>query len=167
METSRFLSEIFLQDQTDLSWVPDGMSRRLLEYEASTQTRAMALVSTPSPLTRSRKSMLELEDTVEPVQCLALSPVHVNDKGKFKKLKHNRCFQPKPASSTYELRFCFPFGGFGPVTLRSRPKLFLQGFDPWRRSSMSFGVESFGLPLAKRSSVGRPSARSESRAPQQ
>ena len=33
----------------------------------------------------SRKRILELEDTIEPVQCLALSPVPINGKGKPKK----------------------------------------------------------------------------------
>lgn len=35
----------------------------------------------------SRKRMLDLEDTIKPVQCLALSPVSINEKGKAKKLK--------------------------------------------------------------------------------
>jgi hypothetical protein len=63
------------------------MSRKMLEYDLSTPTRAMTLVSTPSPVTRSRKRILELEDTIEPVQYLALSPLPINDKEKPKKLK--------------------------------------------------------------------------------
>ncbi|CAN6307211.1 unnamed protein product [Urochloa humidicola] len=90
MEAPRFLSEIFPQDQADLSWVPDGMvvipwmkldgnraclvcCRRLLEYGSTTPNRPITSVSTPSPLTRSRKRMLELEGNIEPVECLALS----------------------------------------------------------------------------------------------
>ncbi|XP_039838005.1 uncharacterized protein LOC120698452 isoform X1 [Panicum virgatum] len=147
METPRFLSDIFPQDQADLSWIPNGMdvnssyrlamnmfmilthhhlllqsqreresrkkslttdlhpqfatpprpitsiqttspmTRRLLEVEPFTPTRAISYVQTPSPVTRSRKRVLELEGYIEPVACLALSPVAGTPKGRVKKLK--------------------------------------------------------------------------------
>ncbi|RLM65831.1 putative magnesium transporter NIPA4 [Panicum miliaceum] len=66
--------------------VTRSMSRRLLELEPSTPTRAIASVSTPSPTTRSRKRMLELEGIIEPVASPTTSPVAI-EKGKAKKLK--------------------------------------------------------------------------------
>ncbi|XP_039790343.1 uncharacterized protein LOC120656345 isoform X3 [Panicum virgatum] len=61
--------------------------RRLLEVEPFTPTRAISYVQTPSPVTRSRKRVLELEGYIEPVACLALSPVAGTPKGRVKKLK--------------------------------------------------------------------------------
>jgi len=66
---------------------PCDMTRRLLEVEPFTPTRAISYVQTPSPVTRSRKRMLELEGYIEPVACPALSPVAVTPKGRAKKLK--------------------------------------------------------------------------------
>ncbi|CAN6305468.1 unnamed protein product [Urochloa humidicola] len=73
------------------------MSRRLLEYGSTTPNRPITSVSTPNPLTRSRKRMLELEGNIEPVECLALSPHSANDKEKPKKLKFVRPKKPKNA----------------------------------------------------------------------
>jgi len=61
--------------------------RRLLEVEPFTPTKAISYVQTPSPVTRSRKRVLELEGYIEPVACLALSPVAGTPKGRVKKLK--------------------------------------------------------------------------------
>ncbi|XP_039838006.1 uncharacterized protein LOC120698452 isoform X2 [Panicum virgatum] len=122
METPRFLSDIFPQDQADLSWIPNGMdvnsSYRLamnmfmilthhhlllqsqreresrkkslttdLHPQFATPPRPITSIQTTSPMTRSRKRVLELEGYIEPVACLALSPVAGTPKGRVKKLK--------------------------------------------------------------------------------
>ncbi|XP_039790344.1 uncharacterized protein LOC120656345 isoform X4 [Panicum virgatum] len=155
METPRFLSDIFPQDQADLSWIPNGAShseqrvdqgregtnqlqkvemererrdvkgansldiwRKLamnmfmilthhhlllqsqreresrkkslttdLHPQFATPPRPITSMQTTSPMTRSRKRVLELEGYIEPVACLALSPVAGTPKGRVKKLK--------------------------------------------------------------------------------
>ncbi|CAN6194075.1 unnamed protein product [Urochloa humidicola] len=64
-----------------------GMSRRLLQQNQSTPTRAIPPVQTPSPMTRSRKRLLEFEGSIEPSAYARLSPVAFMEKGKAKKLK--------------------------------------------------------------------------------
>lgn len=64
-----------------------SMSRRLLEQNPSTPSRAITAVQTPSPMTRRRKRLLEFEGSIEPVACEALSPIAFMEKGKAKKLK--------------------------------------------------------------------------------
>ncbi|KAG2659514.1 hypothetical protein PVAP13_1KG385720 [Panicum virgatum] len=64
-----------------------SISRRLLEQNPSTPSRAITPVQTPSPMTRRRKRLLEFEGSIERVACEALSPVAFMEKGKAKKLK--------------------------------------------------------------------------------
>ncbi|KAG2657668.1 hypothetical protein PVAP13_1KG199315 [Panicum virgatum] len=69
------------------------MSKRLMELEPSTPTRAITPVSSPSPMTRGRHRML-FEGTIEPFECASTSPITA-EKGKAKKLKVVRSKNPK------------------------------------------------------------------------
>ncbi|KAG2642606.1 hypothetical protein PVAP13_2KG193264 [Panicum virgatum] len=62
------------------------MSKRL-QLEPSTPNTTISPIQTPSPMIRGRKRMLEYEGSIQPITCLALSPVRVDEKGKAKKLK--------------------------------------------------------------------------------